>query len=712
MGEGANLVVTVINNLFHRVRAIGDLAHDIRFGHVDFSPARQHLVQLCQLSNESNQTFFQRMLWLPVSFLLGAAVYFSLRNEPSLSWVGLAILIIVGSIALVRVCPQNFRALPGFLILLFIFAVLGGCYSSFRAHTMPSVPISQSMDRVMVEGWLHSVSGANGRDRLMIKVHAISGLDANNLPKYVRLSQRRVDGVQPGRFVRCFAGLRSPPSAGLPGDYNFSQQAFFSGLGGVGFVYGECEAGRVGRHPSFFERWTYRVNAERRALAKRLVEETDLAAGSGLAAAVLTGDRSFLPEEDQENLQASGLAHLLAISGLHVGLAAGIFYVLMFRLLVLIAPLSVRFPVQKLAQFGALLAITFYLIFSGSSISTQRAYIMLGVGLIYGLFDRPVISFQALALSMFIVILLSPAAVMTPGFQMSFAATAALIAAYRWQFDGTKFRSKTGLFGKVQTFLGGIVLTSLVAGFATMPFAIYHFDRAAPLGFAANLVVMPIVTIISVPLGALTAITIPFGLEEIPLKLFASSLTVVLNLADFFAIQDPPWQSFSFGRLPVLSASLFALAIIIWIIQSRKGRILAAMSLMGGIIVWVVQPSPLIIGDADGHLFVREKTEWREVDLGANGLRPLRFADVESIECRSTCEIKLAGVYRLEAAPGQLEITSMVSSDSYRLERSDYPNGFTAKLKKGEWVVTHLPRNSCRIWSPDWINCRNLLKPI
>ena len=667
---------------------------------------QQRLVQFIQLSDEDNDTFFQRMLWIPVAFLIGAIIYFSVRQEPSF-WIWCFLLTGLGGFfALVRLIPQAMRSLPEFLILLLVFAVLGGCYSAFRTHSMPSQPIKEDLDRVMVEGWLQSVSGVNERDRYLVRVHSISGRRPDELPEYVRLSLRAKEAMQSGRFIRCFAGLRPPPSASLPGDYNFAQQAYFSGLGAVGFVYGQCTPGRLAENDEPMARWSEQINAQRRVLAERISREAQGTGGEGLAAAVLTGDRSFLSPEDQETLQATGLAHLLAISGLHIGLAAGIFYFLLLRLFVLIEPLAIRFPVQKLAQFGALVAITFYLIFSGASISTQRAYVMLSVALVFGLFDRPVVSFQALTLSMFIVILIAPNAVMTPGFQMSFAATAALIGAYRLQAVKRKPQMVRGWFGKVQTFLSGIVVTSWVAGLATMPFAIYHFDRAAPLGFFANLIVMPIVTIVSVPLGAATAIALPFGMEAVPLHLFSESLGLVIDVARLFEVEGGLGQIIDVGRLSVLSASCFTAALLIWIVRRDRSRLLMSCCLIAGATTWLFQAKPFAYYDANGFLFARTQSGWIELDTDAKGLRPLRFSEAPSMSCKSECEVETVSEGVLAVTSGDNGLSLSMEQHTLLIDREDYPNGF-ALIRAGNIVrLMPLPASSCRPWSTAWPVCK------
>ncbi|MGV6847237.1 MAG: ComEC/Rec2 family competence protein, partial [Marinibacterium sp.] len=163
--------------------------------------------------------------------------------------------------------------------------------------------------------------------------------------------------------------------------------------------------------------------AASRMLRDRLPGDT-----GGFAAAVTTGDRSGMTRDALDALRASNLAHLLAISGLHMGLLAGVVFAGLRLGLLLIPAFALRVPVRKIAAIGALAAAAAYLALSGGSIATERAFIMVAVALIALLVDRRALSLRAVAAAALIVLALRPEALLSPGFQMSFAATTALVA--------------------------------------------------------------------------------------------------------------------------------------------------------------------------------------------------------------------------------------------------------------------------------------------
>ncbi len=187
-------------------------------------------------------------------------------------------------------------------------------------------------------------------------------------------------------------------------------------------------------------------------------------------AALMTGDRSGIGEEVAARLRASNLAHLLAISGLHMGLLTGVVFVAARIGLNLWPAAALRLPVKKIAALVALLAGAAYLALSGGSVSTLRAFVMVGVMYAALLIDRRAITLRAVAIAALIILLLRPEELLGPGFQMSFAATIALVGVYaRWPVVGRRLPDWARP-------IAAVVFSSLIAGAATAPFAAAHFN--------------------------------------------------------------------------------------------------------------------------------------------------------------------------------------------------------------------------------------------
>jgi len=326
------------------------------------------------------------------------------------------------------------------------------------------------------------------------------------------------------------------------------------------------------------------------------------------ASSMVTDDRRAISDETTEALRLAGLAHIIAISGLNMALAAGIFFVGLRLLLSLSQELSHRLPVKKIAAGGALITVTAYYLISGFAVSAERAYIMMAIMLTAVFFGRPSISLRNVALSALVILVLSPSAVMGPGFQMSYAATLALVAGY------AAFQRHTGAKSPLAgipllkpllpawKFVAGIFMTSLIGGLSTALFSIEHFHRIAAWGLPANLLAMPVITFIVMPFGLIALILMPFGMDWLPLKIMGIGLDLVIAVAKWAASLG---GDVVVGRIqPWLFVGLTASLIIVAIMRSRLRfvGIVSGAGLLGASFVLPALPMPDIIVFEDGSL--------------------------------------------------------------------------------------------------------------
>ncbi|MEM5517484.1 ComEC/Rec2 family competence protein [Henriciella sp. AS95] len=522
--------------------------------------------------------------------------------------------------------------LPNFvqlIVILAVGAVSGMLAGKVQTEWRSSPVISRTIGPTMIEGWVADVEPGSNGVRLRIDVTAIGGEVSADLPHQVRMTHALSLNVEPGRFVRCWGVLRPPPQPAIAGDYDFSRQAYFDGLGAVGYVQGRCRAGALSGVRHGFDGLSSQVAQWRRALAKHVVARAATDAG-GFAAALTSGDRSFMPSEDVEALRKSGLAHLLAISGLHLGLVGGLVYFTFRRGLSLWEWLAVRFPVQKIAAFAAIVATAAYLVLSGASISTQRAFIMAAVFFGAIVLDRSPLSLRSFAIAMILVLILEPQSVMSPGFQMSFAATGGLIASFEaW----TRYRRDRGQFGGgIGMVVKSLVLTSVVGAAATAPFALYHFDRLAPLGLAANLLAMPIFTFVSAPAAGLALLTWPLGLSDIFLSVFGWSLERIQDIAAWAAAGGG--DGFQLGRaMPDITFLCLVVAIALACLMDGVIRksVAVGITAVSAFLAFVYSPIQILHISASGDVFVTEDKDvvQRMKLTDGDGLPPLRYADLE-----------------------------------------------------------------------------------
>ena len=280
-----------------------------------------------------------------------------------------------------------------------------------------------------------------------------------------------------------------------------------------------------------------------------------------IASALITGKRDAISKKVEEAMYVSSLAHVLSISGYHMAVVAGVIFVLLRAGLALAPGLAERRPIKKWAAAAAFVGAAFYLVLSGAEVATQRAFIMTAIVLLGVMLDRQALTLRTLALSALAVMIVAPEAVVHPSFQMSFAATLALVAAYErgipWIAAGgqTSLGARLALLGARE--LAALVFASLVAGLATTLFAAYHFHRLAPYGVLANLLAMPVVSAFVMPAGLLGLVALPFGFDGPVWRLMGVGIDWMTDVAMWIAgLPGAVGRIPAFGIVPLLVATL------------------------------------------------------------------------------------------------------------------------------------------------------------
>ena len=471
---------------------------------------------------------------LAMSAMCGIAL--SLNGLSAMSAPGMGLMLAGAALALVL--WQSGRPVTARIAILFLAGLaLGQMRTDWRMDDRSAVPVIDTRDAAIpVTGWLRAIErSGQGRTRLLIEVP----VDVETGAPAHRIRVLADPGaLVPGEWLTLDAVLAPPRPAARPGGYDFSYYAFFDRLAATGYAIRPARpapdpAQAQGGLGQALER---ALAGLRWHIAERIRDRAPGRTGA-LAAALLTGDRSGLDRADVDALRASGLGHLLAISGLHMALLAGGVFYAVRAALALWPRWARRHDPAVPAAIIALLAALVYLGLSGAAIPTQRAFIMTAAALGAVILRRRAISFHTLAVALLIILMLTPEAVLSPGFQMSFAAVAALVAVARHWQDQREPAGAIDPFRTVRVFLGGLSTTSLVAGAATAGFGAWHFHRIASFGLIGNLVVMPVFTLLVMPAGIVTLLLLPFGLEAWPLAFMTFWLGVVLDVASWVAAQ-------------------------------------------------------------------------------------------------------------------------------------------------------------------------------
>ena len=351
-------------------------------------------------------------------------------------------------------------------------------------------------------------------------------------------------------------------------------------MGGSGFFMGaprriQEELSSPWKHEVIFE-----IN-QLRAFIERRIKTALPDANGDIAVALVTGNKTGISEEIQQTLRVTGLAHILAISGLHMALVTLTVIWLVRGILARFSQLALHYPIKKIAVGAGFFSATFYLLISGGGVATKRAWIMISVMLLAALMDRRAITMRSVAISALFILLLSPQSLLSPGFQMSFAAVASLVAGYEILNKRRKDKNENliiaskqphwliGSFKQILSYFVGIAVTSLIAGTATGFIAAWHFNQIAPLGLIANVLAMPIITIVVMPFVLASVLLMPYGLEYFALIPVAYGIEQVIAIATTIQSYSP---AVPIHGLPHISLILFATFLTVLTVLKSKLR--------------------------------------------------------------------------------------------------------------------------------------------
>lgn len=500
--------------------------------------------------------------WLPVVFGAGIAVYFAADREPAW-WAAsaVAVLALAGVVA-ARRHPAGFP-----LALAAAAMACGFATATLQTWRIAHPVMRTSTWQAQVKGFVEIQEERPRSDRIVVRVQSLEAPRIAPKPDRVRVSVRKGTAPPVGTFVAFKAHLAPPLTPLRPGGYDFARDMYFQQIGASGWVLGKISSEPSTESRGLWLRYATLFAGIRDAMDGRIRAILPGDRGS-IASALITGKRDAISVPVNDAMYVSSLAHVLSISGYHMAVVAGIVFFVIRAALALIPSLAVRRPIKKWAAAGALFAATFYLLLSGSDVATQRSHIMISIVLIGVMLDRPAITFRTLSVAAFAVLILAPQALMHPTFQMSFAATLALVATYQhsllWKIDADNpWAARAALWGGREA--ASLIIASLVAGMATTPYAAFHFHRIAPYGVLANLLAMPVVSVLVMPMGILGAVLMPLGLDGPFWKLMGVGLDWMMAVALWVAHLPGavgPMPAFGPGALAMATAGILLICLL------------------------------------------------------------------------------------------------------------------------------------------------------
>jgi competence protein ComEC len=487
-------------------------------------------------------------LWLAVALGVGAGLYFALPVEPPLA-LGWAALVLGLAAAAITIRWRWSLGLVAALLLGFGLARL--------REAAVATPV---LDHAVVSHLTGGIVSLEPRERgVRVVLDEVRSGALPQPPRRIRVALRAGGDFRPGQWLSLTARLDTPPGPSEPGANDLGRSLFFQSIGAVGFAYGEARLIVPARAPTPGQ-WIGTAVEDMRLVMTRRIQAALAGSTGGIASALITGERGGISDEDEEALRDAGLAHVLAIAGLHIALAAG----------------------------------GFYLVASGAAPSSVRAFVMLACVMVAVLLDRPALSMRSLALAAAILLVLRPEAIAEPGFQMSFAAVVGLVAVAEWEMR----RERTTPRGTLYRYAHGIVMTSLVGSLATLPFALFHFERATHYAVLGNLIAMPVMGFWVMPMAALSVALMPLGLEAASLHLLGQGIAVMVAMGRW--VSGLPGAVSLMPAMPLsalLAISLGGLWLAIWRTRWRWWGM--GPLIVGAALAWFA-PRPDMLVASDG----------------------------------------------------------------------------------------------------------------
>ncbi len=612
--------------------------------------------------------------WLSVFMGAGVLAYFDQRAEPNV-WVGAAAVLIA-----LLACVAAWRAPVGrVLALAGLAAALG--FLSGQAATWRALPIEALPTRaVILTGVVRSVDMLPEGRRV-----TLSGvrLDPDKPPmaRLLRIRLHRADMavMAAGDRVRVRALIRPPSAPAYPGGWDLQRDAFFSGLGGSGYALNPSEI--LEQAPP--QGASAMLQGARDWIAGRAIAGLPGPAGA-VAATLLTGTTTAIPQRDREAFRDSGLAHLLAVAGLHIGIVMGLVMGATRFALALSERAALHWPTKAIAAGAALAAGGAYLLLTGAHLPIMRSFAMASLVTLGLLLGRRALSLRGLALAASVLMLIAPNEVVGVSFGMSFSAVLALIAGYEALRPLLTRLHGQGWGRRMASHVVALALTSLLAGSASAPFGAYHFGHFQIYFIVANVAAVPLTAFWVMPLGLIALALMPVGLEWLPLAPMGWGIGAILWIAR--TVSAWPAATMAVPHMPGWGLCVFS-AGLAWLGLWRSRMRLAGVPVMLlGLLSPVTAPAPdiLISSEArliavwDGHYYLQShsgasrfvRDAW-ESHLASGPLLPMRTGEPPSCSldaCRILHDRDQVLILRSTARPDCIGVTLLISAEPARGE--------------------------------------------
>ena len=538
-------------------------------------------------SDESDR----HILWLPVLFGLGIGFYFAWPYHVSMVW-----LVVLLEVVLFLMFWRRFDA-GQMLILACVLTVLAG-FSYMMLYTTyqgKRVQLIKEDETLYLTGRVARVE-QTAQNKVRLWLDNVSDFEKSRQGIYRIVAANKTD-IQAGACVETVASVMRPSAPLKPGGFMFDRQAFYQGIAAVGYAISTVYETDCAQTPGLMARARAFLNRIRKNITFEIAEilPKDEAA---VASAVLVGDKNMLTPALYEAYRGAGLAHFLAISGLHIGLIAGLAFFAVRLVFALVPPLTLRYDSKIAGSIFAIAMSLIYLLLSGANVPAVRAFVMTTVVFVGLMMGREAISMRTVAFAAMVILLLEPYAILTAGFEMSFAAVVALVAFYEALQAQKKQSGKRFAGNIIYRYFLGVLLTTFVATLAVTPYTLYHFSSFSPYAILSNLLAAPLVAFVVMPLIFLSLLLLPLGWHVWPLKIAGFGFSGLNGLVR--EITTFPYADMVCRPLPLSGLILVTLGGLWLCLWTKKWRCLGIIPIVLGFLSYAFYYHPDVLYSADG----------------------------------------------------------------------------------------------------------------
>ena len=556
--------------------------------------------------NEQERFF----LWSPVLLGIGIFSYFLPNSEPPAFLGSLTLLI-----SCVFLCITRNKYSYRLLSISCVIVSLGFTTIQLRSAYNPTPMLQKEIQDTLLIGTIEDIESMHQKVKITLnRVTLENSQTAPILLKKIRLyhkvsKQHPIPKLYPGMKIRIKTSLHpvSPPL--LRNGFNFKRKAFFDGISAHGFTEkGSLKILQDSGHNSYLEK----VNKVRRYITTKVQGHLKKSPGA-IASALLTGEKSAISKKNREAYANSGIAHLLAISGLHLSLVAGFVFVTLRVFLSFFPVIALKINTKKVVAILAVFATFTYMLISGSAVPSQRSFLMTFIVMLAVLVDRKALSMRSVSLAAFAILIIFPHTLITPSFQLSFAAVVALISFYEFSRPFLRKREESSnRTSKIFLYFVGVLLTSAIATIATTPFTIYHFGQFTLQSLLTNMLSIPLMAFWVMPCGFMSLLLMPFDLHGV----FLDIMSIGIECMTYLAHTISKWPGAAI-RVPKPEPYIHATIILsgLWLcIWRLKWRLIGAPILLGSFILFFIPPTrhgPDILISPDGKLigvYLKDRT--------------------------------------------------------------------------------------------------------